>query len=273
MGKVCLYFASFSLVFTVSAASAQTRQRVIDNFDLANGVKIYAPEAPKPIVKTQKKSNAQQTSKNRTVVPIVMTGTSWQQQPAARMSFNKSLGSFTTGDAVIDNYIATSSARYNVDPLLIYAQMNQESSFKRRAVSYKGASGLMQLMPATAVRFGVTNIFDPQQNIDAGVKYMRWLLDTFGQDLRLALAGYNAGEGAVMKYGNQIPPYRETRDYVARITARYEQIRNPNFVPNVTQLAKKEVPQVAKNEPPKTIYVPSAAVERLPDGRIRLATQ
>ncbi|MDQ4122209.1 MAG: lytic transglycosylase domain-containing protein [Acidobacteriota bacterium] len=272
MGKVCLFFASFILFFAVASASAQTRQRVIDNFDLASGVKIYAPEAPKPVAKTQKKPDAQQSSKTKRVVPIVMTGTSWQQ-PGARMSFNKSLGSFTTGDPLIDNYIATSSARYNVDPLLIYAQMNQESSFKRRAVSYKGASGLMQLMPATAVRFGVTNIFDPQQNIDAGVKYMRWLLDTFGQDLRLALAGYNAGEGAVMKYGNQIPPYRETRDYVARITARYEQIRNPNFVPSVVKLAKKEAPQVAKNEPPKTIYVPSAMVERLPDGRIRLATQ
>ncbi|HEX8396892.1 MAG TPA: hypothetical protein VF644_05670, partial [Pyrinomonadaceae bacterium] len=96
MGKVCLYFALFSLVFTVTAASAQTRQRVIDNFDLASGVKVYVPETSKPVVKTQKKSNAQQTSKNRTVIPIVMTGTSWQQQPAARMSFNKSLGSFTT---------------------------------------------------------------------------------------------------------------------------------------------------------------------------------
>lgn len=272
MGKVCLFFASFSLFFTVASASAQTRQRVIDNFDLASGVKVYAPESAKSVAKTQKKSNAQQASKSKPVIPIVMTGTSWQQ-PGARMSLNKSLGSFTTGDALIDNYIATSSARYNIDPLLIYAQMNQESSFKRRAVSYKGASGLMQLMPATAVRFGVANIFDPQQNIDAGVKYMRWLLDTFGQDLRLALAGYNAGEGAVMKYGNKIPPYRETQDYVARITARYEQIRNPNFVPNVAKLAKKEAPQVAKNEPPKTVYVPSAMVERLPDGRIRLATQ
>jgi hypothetical protein len=273
MRKLCLFFAFFIVFFAVTTNNAQTRPRVIDNFDLAGGVKIYTPETSKPIVKTQKKSNApQQVSKTKTVIPIVMTRASLQQ-PGARMSVNKSLGSFTTGDATVDNYIATSSARYNVDPLLIYAQMNQESSFKRRAVSYKGASGLMQLMPATAIRFGVTNIFDPQQNIDAGVKYMRWLLDTFGQDMQLALAGYNAGEGAVMKYGNQIPPYRETRDYVARITARYEQIRNPNFVPNVAKLAKKEIPQVAKNEPPKTIYVPSAMVERLPDGRIRLATQ
>jgi soluble lytic murein transglycosylase-like protein len=241
----------------------------VDNFDLAGGVKVYLPEISIPIVKTQKKPTAQQISK---VKPIVMTRAT-MPQPTARMSFNKSLGSFTTGDATVDSYIATSAARYNVDPLLIYAQMNQESSFKRRAVSYKGASGLMQLMPATALRFGVTNIFDPQQNIDAGVKYMRWLLNTFNQDMRLALAGYNAGEGAVMKYGNQIPPYRETRDYVARITARYDQIRNPNFVPNVNRIAQKEVAQTAKTEAPKAVYVPSAMVERLPDGRIRLSMQ
>lgn len=273
MGKVCLFILSFSLFFAAANVSAQTRQRVIDNFDLASGVKVHMPDAAKPIVKTQKQPIAPQ--KVSKVKPIVMTGSDWQQQQAVRMSLNKSLGSFTTGDPTIDGYIATSAARYNVDPLLIYAQMNQESGFKRRAISYKGASGLMQLMPATAIRFGVTNIFDPQQNIDAGVKYMRWLLNTFGQDMRLALAGYNAGEGAVMKYGNQIPPYRETRDYVARITARYEQIRNPNFVPNVARLAQKQAPaqQVAKNELPKTIYVPSAMVERLPDGRIRLATQ
>src|SRR4028118_1030788 len=90
-------------------------------------------------------------------------------------------------------------------------------------------------MPATAVRFGVTNIFDPQQNIDAGVKYMRLLLGTFGQDLRLALAGYNAGEGAVMKYGNQIPPYRETQTYVAKITAQYAQIKAPATASNVVR--------------------------------------
>jgi hypothetical protein len=270
MRKVCLFFASCSLIIaTAATTSAQTRQRVVDNFDLAGGVKVYAPQISTPIVKTQKKTTTQQVSK---VKPIVMTRAT-MPQPTARMSFNKSLGSFTTGDATVDSYIAISAARYNVDPLLIYAQMNQESSFKRRAISYKGASGLMQLMPATAIRFGVTNIFDPQQNIDAGVKYMRWLLNTFNQDMRLALAGYNAGEGAVMKYGNQIPPYRETRDYVARITARYDQIRNPNFVPNVTRIAQKEVAQTAKTEAPKAVYVPSAMVERLPDGRLRLSMQ
>ena len=137
-----------------------------------------------------------------------------------------SLGGLSTGNATIDAYIEEFSELYNVDPRLIYAQMSQESSFKARATSHKGASGYMQLMPATARRFGVTNIYNPKQNIHAGVKYMRWLLDKFGGDVALALAGYNAGEGSVLKYGNKIPPFRETRQYVAKIMAHYDQISN-----------------------------------------------
>jgi len=120
-----------------------------------------------------------------------------------------------------DDLIMDSATRHGVDPDLIRAQMNQESSFKPRATSYKGASGLMQLMPATAKRFGVTDIYDPKQNIEGGVKYMRWLLDKFNGDTDLALAGYNAGEGAVMKYGNKIPPYKETQGYVKNIRSKY----------------------------------------------------
>jgi soluble lytic murein transglycosylase-like protein len=137
------------------------------------------------------------------------------------MGTGTELKGHSTGDSTVDFYIVDSSRRYNIDPLLIYAQMGQETSYKRGATSHKGASGLMQLMPATARRLGVTKIYDPQQNIEGGVKYIRMLLNMFGGNLNLALAGYNAGEGAVMKYGNQIPPYNETRDYVKRISARY----------------------------------------------------
>ena len=108
-----------------------------------------------------------------------------------------------------------------MDPLLLYAIMHQESTFKPRALSHKGARGLMQLMPGTAVRFGVTSIWDPKQNIEGGSRYMRFLLDKFDGNVKLALAGYNAGEGAVMKYGNRIPPYNETQEYVRRISKRY----------------------------------------------------
>lgn len=154
-----------------------------------------------------------------------------------RLSENRSLGNFSTGDRKIDRFIEESSARHSIDPLLIYAQMNQESRFKQKAVSPKGASGLMQLMPDTAARFGVKNMYDSQQNIEAGVKYMRWLLKRFDGDLRLALAGYNAGEGAVEKYDNRIPPYRETQVYVRKITANYAKISQQNLESKVTNSA------------------------------------
>jgi soluble lytic murein transglycosylase-like protein len=102
--------------------------------------------------------------------------------------------------------------------------MSQESAFERGAISNKGASGLMQLMPATAARFGVTNIFDPKQNIYAGARYLRLLLDMFDGDVSLALAGYNAGEGAVKRYGYNVPPYPETINYVRKIRRRYHSL-------------------------------------------------
>lgn len=189
------------------------------------------------------------------------------------MSSAGSMKGFTTGDVLVDSFIVDSSRRYSIDPLLIYSQMHTESSFKLKATSYKGASGLMQLMPGTARRLGVTNIYDPKQNIEGGVKYMRMLLDMFGQDVSLALAGYNAGEGAVMKYGNNIPPYRETQEYVRRITARYASISDGSFAKNYrkangTTAARLEQ-KVAK---PLTLEQNAVAI-RLPDGRLRLVNQ
>lgn len=141
---------------------------------------------------------------------------------------SKGLKGYSTGDAQVDGYIVDSSKRFGIDPLLIFAQMGQESSYKSRAVSPKGASGLMQLMPATARRMGVDDIFDPKQNIEGGVKYMRLLMNMFDGDVRLALAGYNAGEGAVVRYGYQVPPYSETQEYVRRISAKYRALRGGN---------------------------------------------
>ena len=113
--------------------------------------------------------------------------------------------------------IAAAAARYGVDPDLVHAVVRAESAYKPRARSHAGACGLMQLMPATARRFGVRDIWDPAQNVRGGVAYLRFLLDRFDGDIRLVLAAYNAGEGAVAKYGNRIPPYRETRTYVRRV--------------------------------------------------------
>lgn len=127
----------------------------------------------------------------------------------------------STGDAGVDAIVREEAARTGVDACFVVAVMRQESSFSRWAVSPKGACGYMQLMPETARRFGAADVFDPRQNISAGVRYLRFLLDRFGGSLELALAGYNAGEGAVERYGNRIPPYSETQNYVRVIASRY----------------------------------------------------
>jgi soluble lytic murein transglycosylase-like protein len=114
--------------------------------------------------------------------------------------------------------IYEAARRHKVNPQIVAAVIRAESAGNARAVSRKGARGLMQLMPATAKRFGVRSdrLFDPQQNLEAGVRYLKWLAEHFPGDLAKVLAAYNAGEGAVARYGG-IPPYRETREYVRRI--------------------------------------------------------
>jgi len=128
---------------------------------------------------------------------------------------------WSTGNAKIDNLIRLYGGQYGVDPFLIYCTMAQESSFTSGATSPKGAQGLMQLMPGTAARYGVTNPYDAAQSIKGGTRYLKDLLKMFNGRVDLALAGYNAGEGAVMKYGNTVPPYNETRNYVRLILKRY----------------------------------------------------
>lgn len=116
------------------------------------------------------------------------------------------------------------AAKHRLDPALMHAVIHAESAYNPQAVSPKGATGLMQLMPGTAARFGVSNPYDPVANMDGGARYLRWLLDQF-QDTRLAVAAYNAGEGAVQRYGNQVPPFSETQTYVVRVLNLYQQNR------------------------------------------------
>ena len=118
--------------------------------------------------------------------------------------------------AAYNEHIETAAAWHGVPVPFVRAVIQTESQFDARAVSSVGAQGLMQLMPATARRFGVADPFDPQQNIFGGVRYLRWLLDKFGGDQALAAAGYNAGENAVLRYKG-IPPYRETQGYVRKV--------------------------------------------------------
>jgi len=121
--------------------------------------------------------------------------------------------------------IDVAARSHGVDPALIQAVITAESGFNPNAISRAGASGLMQLMPDTARRYGVQNIFDPVENIHGGVRYLRDLLAMFNGNLRLALAGYNAGENAVIRAGNNIPPYDETQKYVPKVIHYYDRFR------------------------------------------------
>lgn len=285
-----LILALFCLA--ASAYGQKTAARTFDNFDRSQGVQVFLPPAP-VVATTSKKGKRGRGSRYQVVVEDKLVKktaqTGWTVAVTDGLAHRESLTTFggsklamgasstlkgfTTGNPIHDSYIVDSSRRYSVDPLLIYSQMHQESSFHIQATSNKGASGLMQLMPATARRFGVTSIYDPRQNIDAGVRYMRWLLDTFNGDVVLALAGYNAGEGAVMKYGWNIPPYRETQEYVRRITSRYGAISDGRYIHTARAIGSQSAKLIQKESRPLSVYEPSVVAVRTADGKMMLMNQ
>jgi soluble lytic murein transglycosylase-like protein len=140
------------------------------------------------------------------------TGASQKARKAAPIT-----GSRAARRAAYEKLIAANARRYGLSPALIHAVVRAESAYNPTAVSHAGAEGLMQLMPGTAARYGVTDSFNPVENVRGGSAYLRDLLDMFDWDLELALAGYNAGEGAVIKHGRKIPPYAETQAYVRKV--------------------------------------------------------
>lgn len=144
------------------------------------------------------------------------------------------LPSYSRNKNAFDQLIRQAAQQHGVSEGLIKAVMHTESGFNIKARSPVGAQGLMQLMPATARRFNVSNAYDPQQNIFAGAKYLSWLLKRFNGDTRLAIAAYNAGEGNVDKYGG-IPPFRETQDYVRRVTSRYQNLYASGLGTNLSE--------------------------------------
>jgi soluble lytic murein transglycosylase-like protein len=150
------------------------------------------------------------------------------------------------------------ASRHQVRPDLVRAVIQVESAFNPYARSNKGAMGLMQLMPATAADYGVDNPYNPRENIRAGVAYLRSLLDRFGGNEELALAAYNAGPGAVEKYGQRIPPYRETRDYVERVRFRSGALgqarRRPTVYKTVDIVDGREIPRYSTIRPASGDY-------------------
>ena len=266
---VCALVALASL-----QASAQNGARYhFDNFDTREGVRVELPPAPAPRARKPSK-RLRLTARTSAVVPAaVAPSAEAAPAPVVPAAVAKSLDGFSTGDASIDSLIVESGRRNGVDPVLLYAIMHRESAFKRRALSHKGASGLMQLMPPTARRFGVRNIWDPAQNIEGGARYMRVLLDMFGGDVRLALAGYNAGEGAVLKYGRNVPPYSETREYVRRITERYAMMRDPATARRAPVVTRTQIARLKAAEQVAPVYETHVYAVRTPDGRLRLVSQ
>lgn len=277
------------MLFSCVPVFAQGSGYSFDNFDTRNGVRIRVEpaKARKPPTrrapKTTQSITSVDTNSSGPAVsapaenprPLVAPTVSFYDSSSSASSNQSSaLRGYTTGNAQVDEYVINSGTNNGVDPLLLYSIMHQESSFKSHAISPKGARGLMQLMPFTAMRFGVTNIFDPRQNIEGGARYVRFLLDRFDGDIDLVLAGYNAGEGAVEKYGWRIPPYSETQEYVRRISRRYALLRDPNaalYAPrlNAGQIARMQNKQSA----PLNVYERTVSTVRLPDGRLQLMSQ
>lgn len=157
--------------------------------------------------------------------------------------------------ASIDGLIEAFAAEHSIDAALIRAVIRAESNFNHRAVSRKGAQGLMQLMPATIGRLSVGDAFDPHENIGAGVRYLRQLLDQFQGDLRLALAAYNAGENAVLRYRG-VPPYQETREYVKKVLSQYRRTRGESSRIQVASAVSRaaESPPPPPPPPPPALY-------------------
>lgn len=168
----------------------------------------------------------------KVIAPVVVKDTPRQPETVAPP---------LASDAAINEIIEHSARKHDVDPLLVHSVIQVESGYNKYALSPKGAQGLMQLIPSTARRLGVKNAWDPRENIEAGVRYLKMLQAQFKDD-RLALAAYNAGEGAVSRYG-WIPPYAETQNYVYQVGKRYGDAKR------AADRAKPQPPPAASNGP------------------------
>jgi len=149
---------------------------------------------------------------------LVKTWKGWHERPGSRLRLNVEANRKRYADPITD-----AARRYGLSTALLHAVITAESWYDAQAVSRAGAVGLMQLMPATAERYGVKDRTDPTSNIDGGSRYLRDLLALFRNDLKLAVAAYNAGENAVIRHGYRIPPYAETQDYVRKVLDYYRQ--------------------------------------------------
>jgi soluble lytic murein transglycosylase-like protein len=202
----------------------------------------------------------------RLVRVFIATPKAVSVEPAAQRT---QAGGVSAGsNASVAEMVEAVSKKYDVDPLLVHSVISVESAYDSRAVSHKGAQGLMQLMPETARRFGVKNSFDPLDNLEGGVRYLKYLDSLFPNDMTLKLAAYNAGEGAVWKYNNRVPPYRETREYVDKVGTRYgKAVRDASRRSASKEAAESTLPALAAEN--QYAHVESFVDS---DGRLHLRT-
>lgn len=254
LSKILILVAGFSLANMASAKLMKCRVKegsapAISYFNRKNksalrkclSKPIYISSAKKNKVRVTFGTHAQQKKINRAIKNakctlsgkiVSINGKTFHLSPTAKcMAYNQKLGKIRLGGLnkkykkEITPYVNKIASKYGMDSAFIHAIISAESAYNPNATSHVGAMGLMQLMPFTAKRFGVSNAYNPRQNIRAGVRYLKLLYKEFGS-LELAAAGYNAGENAVRKYGNKIPPYRETMKYVPKVMAYYRRYKN-----------------------------------------------
>lgn len=239
------YVVIFLMLGSSSLAQADIYKKIVGS----NGIITYTNKAAateKPIIKSEARPSAATTgyfykyqdnekhviytdkprpnamllSKMKVNLPTQTVSTSFVNTP-----FTPSISVFqnNANKARFNHLIAKAAARHQVDVKLLHAVIQTESAYRPDAISSAGAVGLMQLMPATASRFGVVDSNNPEQNIDGGTRYLRHLLDMFSNNLDLAIAAYNAGENSILRHNNSIPPYPETQNYVKQVLALYKQ--------------------------------------------------
>jgi hypothetical protein len=230
-------FLSFTTPYVQAEAGLSKSASITASTD-GSGRKIYVNDTPTP----SRKPKAASAFVSNGLVYWSPTAHRWKpvrsayvraaRSAAAEVSESEQFSSFVRGKPFtqqeINAAIDEAAARHNVDPSLVRALIKVESNFNPNAVSRKGAMGLMQLMPQTARQLNVTNPFDPEQNVDAGVRHLKQLMESFGGDVKLSLAAYNAGAGAVSRSGG-VPHFAETRNYVRRITGLYYGGGDPGF--------------------------------------------
>jgi hypothetical protein len=243
--SLCKYgFCILSFLILISTEALGEIYQYVDK----NGVLTFTDTPPRNVpykVKIYSKSSSQIRSKKKTTPKIFISPSTPGKNPGSELSLPKDpfkplvltsvseksviqLSKPQSTNTIRPNEIGSASLpykehieemaqKYKINPDLVKAIIKVESNYNPKAISPKGAQGLMQLMPETAKRFGVIDPFDPHENIAGGIKYLRFLWDLFGGDLKLVLAGYNAGEQRVVQYGNNVPPITETQNYVQKV--------------------------------------------------------